>query len=351
MIIYNFKCFIYWWLAELYALVPNCLWRVYLRRGIRLVGMLTRTEFILFATAGGNEKKLIRVSSDMLEPTIFSVASECIKVNGSAVVLRLGQELGLRKLLDLPLAAREDLDSVLKYEMDRISPFGSGGVSFAYRVAHVKQQERRILVEVEIVPRNVVDRVLAIAERLGLEPRRLELAGGIPGTALNLLPREASATSRMSRRDLALAGLALVVGGAAMTLPLYQQHATAVDLDRQAIIEKQAAEGSLLLRQRLDDVVSTMNFIFDQKNATVMTTRVLAELTRRIPDEAYVVQLHVDEREVRMHGYAQSVSDLIGSLARSPLFREAKFLSPITTDPRTGQERFQIAVGIRPAGG
>ena len=93
-----------------------------------------------------------------------------------------------------------------------------------------------------------------------------------------------------------------------------------------------------------------MEFIVDHKKANLMLTRVLAELTHCLPDEAYVAQLDINDRDVRMEGYAQSASDLIGSLEQSPLFEKAEFLSPITIDRHNGRERFKIGVRIQAAG-
>lgn len=352
MIANGIHAFCNWWFLELYTLVPNWMRMVYLRRRDSLVVVLKRTELVLSAITGNHEQQLLRISSDASEPEgDLSAALRQIKRHRQAVTLRLCRELGLRKLLNLPLAARDDLDHLLRYEMDRLTPFGRDNVYFAYRVVHVDREQRGILVEVEIAPRKIVDRAVAIAQRLGFQPRRVELAGGTSDAALNLLPRQASVSSRMGRLDLALAVLALASAAAAIVLPLHKQYVTAAELDHKAVSARDEAEKGLALRQHLDNLTSTMNFIFGHKKATVMITRVLAELTYVIPDEAYVVQLHVNDGKVRIHGYAQSVSDLIRSLERSPLFWKAEFVSPITPDPHNGGERFQIVVGVRPTGG
>ena len=352
MIANGIRAFCNWWFLELYALVPNWIRRVCLRRRHCLVGVLKRTEFALSAITGRHEEQLLRITSNASEPAgDLSAALRQIKRRRQAVTLRLCRELGLRKLLNLPLAARDDLDHLLRYEMDRLSPFGPDNVYFAYRVVAVDREQRGILVEVEIAPRRIVDRAVAIAQRLGLQPRRLELAGGTSDGALNLLPRQGSVSSRMGRLDLALAVLALAAAAAAMVLPLHKQYVTAADLDQKAVSARYEAEKGLALRQELENVTSTINFIFGHRRTTIMMTRVLAELTHVIPDEAYVVQLHVNDGEVRIQGYAQSVSDLIRSLEHSPLFWKAEFVSPITPDPHNGGERFQIAVTIHPTDG
>jgi hypothetical protein len=64
-----------------------------------------------------------------------------------------------------------------------------------------------------------------------------------------------------------------------------------------------------------------------------MVTGVLAELTRLIPDEAYISQVQINEDEVRIDGFALSVAELVVALNRSSLFSKVEFLSPITVGP------------------
>jgi general secretion pathway protein L len=337
-----------WWFLELHTLVPNRLRRLCLWRRPNLVGVLECAEFALFEIAGSRKRLLLRIGSHPSELSgDLSAARRQIERHRREVTLRLGRELGLRKVLNLPLAARNYLDELLRLEMDRLSPFGADNVYFAHRILHVDAKASGILVEVQIVPRRIVGRALATAECLGLHTRRLEFADAAAGGGLNLLPRQAAERSRMRWLDWALALLAVAFSSVAIAMPLQKHRATAANLERQVAAVANEAEDSLALRQQLDSLTSAVNFIFDHKKATIMVTGLLAELTRLLPDDVHLVQLHINDGEVRMQGYAQSASDLIGTLENSPLFSKAEFRSPITTEPHNGRERFQIAVGIR----
>ena len=48
------------------------------------------------------------------------------------ITLRLAPGMGLGKMLELPLAARDDLDQLLRFEMDRLTPFRAEDVIFAH---------------------------------------------------------------------------------------------------------------------------------------------------------------------------------------------------------------------------
>jgi general secretion pathway protein L len=153
---------------------------------------------------------------------------------------------------------------------------------------------------------------------------------------------------RVSRIDCALAFLVLVLGGLLVVAPLQKQEAGAVKLDREIALEKRAAERTVELLQQLDSLTS-MRSIIERRSIGATFTRLVAEITQLIPDDAYLLELSVSHKEITIIGYAQAASGVISLLGESALFGEAKFLSPITRDQQSGREHFHIAVPLRGA--
>ena len=323
------------------------MWRAVLRRR-EIVGILESTQFTLLETVGNSERQLLRISSHAYEFDVdFDAKLVEMKRRGLGVTLRLSSELGLRKLLNLPVAAKDDLDQLLRFEMDRLSPFAANKIYFAHRILRIGEEKGYLLVEVHIVPRTIADRALATCKCLGLEPKRLELAETDADAALNLLPRDALSRPRIRRLDCALAVLALAFAGLVVVAPLQKLRAAATALERQITLESGGAEKSLALRQQLDDLMSKMQLIDNHTKSAPAITRLIATLTRLIPDDAYLVELYIGGSELRVRGYGRSATDVIRSLESSPALLGAKFLSPITRDPHNGREHFQISIGLR----
>lgn len=76
---------------------------------------------------------------------------------------------------------------------------------------------------------------------------------------------------------------------------------------------------------------------------------VLEELSRIIPDTAWVYQFACSENEITIDGYADTSSGLIPIIENSLLFKDAVFLSGITKD-RAGKERFRIGFALQKSG-
>jgi Tfp pilus assembly protein PilN len=75
---------------------------------------------------------------------------------------------------------------------------------------------------------------------------------------------------------------------------------------------------------------------------------ILKELTQILPPTVWIWNLKAAGREIEISGFADSASDLIPLLDRSPLFEKVEFLAPVTKerDRRLGsdkeKERFKI---------
>ena len=342
----SIAAFFAWWLGELAGLMPRRLRPASARRRRGVVLALGASDSAVAELGVEGERTLGSVAHDAPDhDQRLRALLRQSKRRARMVTLRLAGELGLRKTLDLPLAARDDLDQLLRFEMDRLTPFRADEVYFAQRVLGSDPAGRRIAVELQVAPKRVVEQALATAQRLGLSPARVELAADPAGGAepLNLLGNE-QGSAREGRATRALVLLALILAVIAVAIPLRRQQARLDELETRVAAARAEAEESLALRARLDQLTESARFLIAEKTGRPMVAEVLAELTRLVPDQAHIVQLDLRDGSVQLHGYAATASDLIGLLDQSELFRTPQFRSPVTQDPRSGTERFHLSV-------
>lgn len=339
--------FLAWWYAELVGMLPRRLRTAGRRERPRLALLIDESHARLFAAGNAGERLLSEAPLGQEAASELGRALRRVRRNRRRAAVRLTSGQGLRRTLDLPLAAQADLDQLLGFEMDRMTPFRADEVMFAHRVSAVDHGQRRLSVELELVPRPLAERALELARAIGLEPQRLELARA-DGSAgeLDLLPRDAG-PGGAGRLNRALLLLALALAGVALVLPLHQQRMTAADLEQEVAAARGGAERSMRLRQNLESMTEAAGFVGRHKATTPMVAQVLAELTRAIPDQAHVIQLQLRGGSLNLHGYADTASELIGRLSESPLFQAPEFRSPVTRDPRNNKERFHIEVQIK----
>lgn len=340
------KAFFDWWRAELTGLLPRGLNPARRRRRRLLVLVFGMNDASLFQGSGAGRRLIGR--SDRSDPGSLKALVGKSFGRRRQTIVRLPPERGLRKTLELPAAARDDLDQLLGFEMDRLTPFRAEEVLFACRTEGIDPQSRRMTVELQLAPKAVVEAALDDARRFGLEPVRVELGDldAAEDGALDLLPDERARASGMSRLNRALALLAVLLTVAAVGIPLQQRRSTAADLEAQVAIAKAEAEASLNLRERLEQVSATSDFLATEKLRVPMTSLILAEVTRVVPDQAYLSRLDWHDGTLQLQGLAEAAASLVGLLDRSPMFGAPQFRSPVTPDRRTELERFHVSVEL-----
>lgn len=338
--------FVRWWTGELAGLLPRGAGSASSRLKSCLVLVLSGDEMVLIEqTARRGPKELGRASGEQEHRALARLDDR--RYRNWPVVVRLGGDLGLRKTVDLPLAARDDLDQLLHFELDRLTPFKVDDVCFAWRVRATDHQQNRMQVDLEMAPKTVVDRALQPVRERGREVDRVELLGAGDHEPLDLMPRAADLPEEgVGRSRYVLPLLVLVLAIAAVAIPLREQRGLIDQLDRQIAIVRIEAEESLALRERLDALMANRHFLAAAKNDRAAMTEILAELTRLIPDHSHLTQLQIRGLTVELSGLAEKASDLIAILDRSPMLSAPQFRSPVTRDASSGKERFQISAEL-----
>ncbi|MGH6912705.1 MAG: PilN domain-containing protein [Geminicoccales bacterium] len=342
------SAFLSWWQGELAGLLPRRLERA--RRDRRQVVLLiNRHDTVVLERTGDRARVFGTVAADRPgHAGELKALLQRTRSRRQPVTIALSGELGLRKIVSLPLAAKDDLAQLLRFEMDRLTPFRADEVYFAQRIVETDLQDRRIVVELAVAPKATVDQALESARSAGVVPARLELVdAGIGGASpLNLLPHEPADRAGERRLSRVLLLLALLLAIIAVAVPLQRQRSRLAELTDQIAATRAQAEQSHDLRERLDQLTRTSSFLLAEKGRRASATDILAELTRLVPDQAHLHQLTLAEGEVQLHGSAATASDLIGLLDGSPLFRAPQFRSPVTQGGEDGAERFHLSAEL-----
>ncbi|MEO5326516.1 PilN domain-containing protein [Mesorhizobium sp. CC13] len=113
------------------------------------------------------------------------------------------------------------------------------------------------------------------------------------------------------------------------------------------IAEAQAAakQARIQLAQRQAALEQTSR-LRDQKQTSASVVETWAELTKVLPDTAWVTDLTLRAGEVTVNGYAQSAAGLIEPLEASPLLVSPDFVAPVVRVPGQEGERFVIKAKV-----
>ena len=353
--------FFAWWFKELAGLIPARLRGALEGSAGAALLDLSGPDMVLSRRSGGSWRELGRVDPQGLnEPAQARAFAEVIRkaqLHELNVVLRLPARWALRKTLSLPLAAEENLRQVLTFEMDRHTPFSAGEVYFDFRVRERNSQTGRMEVELLTVPRRVMDERCERARACGIVPDVVDIGGENQGgedapEGFNLLPADdgVNGPRRVGGLSLNLAAIAATLFTVAVYLPLEAQQREMQAFAAALTKAKAEAGAAMDLRREIDRLVAESQFLVTRKQKSVKATEVLDELTRILPDGTWLRQFKIKDREVRLSGFSQAASNLIGLIEQSSMFENARFTSPVTQDRREELERFNVVADLAQGG-
>lgn len=337
-----------WWSGEMSALIPAD-WRRALASGRERLVLAAGEDgnAVLLRRGGGREELLAQFDLDPVhdEAAQATLAALQPRLRGPMMV-ELPADCALRTVMSLPLAAEANLAQVVAFELDRHTPFHSEEVYRSQQVVRRDAAGKRLAVQLTVVPRPLVDAVLAAARRLGLALDGVEVAGE-PRTG-NLLPAQPQALgARLPSLALGgLAALAAVLAAAAVLIPLYRAHGVADALAAELAESKTGAEESLRLQKEIDGEVQESGFLDARKHQAPSASEVLFTLTHLLPDDTWLNELELTGGELRITGFAGSASSVLALVDQSGHFGNAAFRSPVTQDQRTQREQFNISARL-----
>ena len=347
--------FFAWWGGELRALLP-ARWRALFSGGA--VWYLLEREGVTWSVRRAGQDTALAHWDDDIDARLQQVALQGA-LNGTdredvRLALCLPAAEALRRTVQLPLAARDNLRQVASYEMDRQTPFRAAQVHYAVRELAQPAPTGRFWAELAVVPRTQLDVLLARLAELGIAIDAVDLVQGSDRLGVNLLPPEQLPKRSSPRRRLNLALAAACVVLLLLVLAQWVSNRQAALATMQTQVEAMRGEAQQIaaLRQRLQDHAGAAGFLTQRKHDTVAVLDVVQDLTRRLPITASLERLSIDNGgQLGFQGQSPQASALIDALKGSTLFSGLNFQGTIQRDPVTTKERFYMIAQLRkPAG-
>ena len=346
--------FLGWWGGELAALVPGGLRRRLYPDTGQIVFDVSGAEIAIDQVSQRSYREIDRIEARPDDPAVEAASLAPVigrlRMDRFDVVLRMPGAHALRKTLSLPRAAADNLRQVLTFEIDRQTPFSADQVYFDFLVGAAPPSSETIEVELVACPRVEVDAAIERARAWRIRPDIVDIADGErrEPARINLLPRapDRPAGTGMARLTAVLTAVAVILGAAAVYLPLDRQRRAAELMQAEAAKARVVAMATAKLRETIAELAGGAEFLTKRKRTSPGIVETLDALTRLLPDDTWLQQLRINGEEVRLTGFSAAASSLIGLIERSEHFTEARFRSSVTQDARNKAERFTISAKI-----
>ena len=339
------KGLIAWWLAQLVSLLP-ARWR---SRDHSLPDAIVAEPagdgFALRLRRRRRESALGRFALD--EPGLRAAAAAVRGRRGGPAVLRFAPAMLLEREVVLPLAAERELEQVLRYEMDRFTPFGAEEVFWTAEPVARDRATGRLRVRLSLVPRAAVAPMLQALGRIGAAPAALEAAlpGGVRAIPLGGDHGRARRQRRVvSAAATVCAGLALV----AVALPFVTQSLALDAVDARIAALRPRVTLAEALRRRIAANTNGADVIAAESARLGDALQALAALTEILPDDTYLTNFALRQRHLTIDGQSAAAPRLIGLLSADPTILNPAFAAPVMRTENGRADLFSIHAELSP---
>ena len=349
-----------WWSGELAQLVPEALSAQ--GRVARLPLLSIENEVVALVAPPGTvaaespRVDLAALDSVRARAAVRSMLEGAGETRGRAR-LALAHGDALVRRVNMPLATEENLDQVLGFEMDRLTPFRAEDVYHDQRVVSRDAAAGTLSVLLAVARRDLVDARLERlrAAAVSVQGVALREEPSHPGAPLDLLPPDQrgegeTRTERVLRRSLAAATALLLF--AVLFLPIWQKRETAIALNPVVAKAKQDAEAADAIGRDLERHVADYNFLLAKKHGAYPALAYIEEVSRLLPDHTWVQELQIKNtgktRELQIQGETNSSAKLLETLAQSELLQDVNTRGTVTRGSVPGSERFMLTATTKP---
>jgi general secretion pathway protein L len=334
-----------WWVRQMRSLLPQRLLSDDATADALVVVPESLNELPRIRLIQRRRRRELLLGRFRLDDAGLRSAKAAVRQKPQRVVLQPDASLVLERKVVLPLAAERDLTRVLSYEMDRLTPFTAPQVFWSATVERRDRAASRLELGLTLVPKAVLQPVLAALDRLGLPPSVIAAVG--QAGEHRFIDTQGPTTRRRVTLSAAVA-LAAVLALVAVVTPFVTQSIARHAVDaRIAALQPRIAEVEAL-RRRIAAGSAGADAIAAEQTRLGDALQVLAAVTDLLPDDTVLGDLSLRDGKLEISGQSQAAAQLIPTLATDPTVHNPSFAAPVTRTADGKADTFVIRAELSP---
>lgn len=350
----QFGAFFRWWTGELAGMVPAFLRQESHSAENLLLALFKDDAVTFFWRDSSRWRELSRTRIDSVQPRL----DRHLQAFGNKKYITIARLPGtsiLRRQLELPISAENELRRILTYQLDSLSPYPPDQVYFSYRIEERNHAGKKLILELYLAPKDEVDKLVGKMRSWNLVPEFVDFVDQdeLAEPFINLLPNPLAPVkqrSMLSSVNRLLLIVNVLLAAALVTAVLITKSNVEAELKTRVETAKLKADAAIRLRDKVEKLQLESSFLQDMKKQRPPVLELVDELSSILPDGTWLEKAVYDKKEISLSGISSKSSVLISEIERSPLFENAAFQASVVQDDRSGGERFQIKADITEAG-
>lgn len=337
-----------WWRKELQDLLPAGM-RQWLQQADRRLILRLQGNVLQLATTTDPLHTLQELAlEDTLGPQAIHGHLRHHRLENAAVALQLPAGMVLRRGVSLPASARNNLRTILGYQMASLTPWSQEQVHFGWYLTDTAGPMLHLTLYV--CPRNKSDPVIQTMDLLGFQIHDLFTDEGLLIKDFFASSTPVSWRQRLRSPLLWQGMLTLILLALTLWLPLhFMSRELAILEARSQRLRAQALEASAT-RQQLEQIRTETAFLAKRRSRQPAVFMVIEDLADHLPLDAWVYMMRQSDSEAAIWGMAASAKEVLAAMKKSRYWQHAAFEAPAVEDTTRGTERFQLRAALATSG-
>lgn len=349
--------FVRWWKTEIKSFIPKQYHEKLFPKAIEILLVQDNENVKVWNNINNSYEQSAESDNEkeILESWWKQVQNIINQADGKKVEVKylLPNETALIRKIALPSGAKENLDEVIGFELDKYVPFSADQVQVSYKIDAENQDESKLLLDLVVIPKqNLVDVLNACDEKSikldGIDVNTASNKLSPKYIGVNLLPKDQRKVKDYFNLKLN-AGLILIL----VALIYFIMH-TSIENKKQKIenltninseLQKQAKESKLLKRE-LKSVIVSSKFLHNMKSDHPEVVTLLSEITSKLPDTTYLSKVKINQSTLEVSGLSDNANILIPILDKSTNWYVPQIKGSILPDSSTNKEKFTIEANL-----
>jgi general secretion pathway protein L len=303
------------------------------RRARRRLIVVPRDEaFVVYESALGQEPAVGTFSADHPVPDQIARAA-----HQGLVVFELPPENVVVSRISVPSKATGFLDGVIRNQIDRLSPWRANEVTYGYSAEPDARRPNMLDVRVFVAPTAMVEGIRQKLTSIGLSIDRIVTRNNSSHAIViwSQLADHAAGGLHRARRLIKLGvcgcgAISLIVSlWAFMSARSIQERSDEL-VARSGALQRQLQRSAAVPAALTIDAGRSAWHLKEMSPSAAMT---LENLSRALPDVAYLKELDLQQDVVRISGLTSDAPPLITALEESGYFTDVHFFAPTTRAP------------------
>ena len=261
---------------------------------------------------------------------------------GGRVEIQLQSDHVMSRLLDFPSKASDFLASMIRTQIDRLTPWGAGDAAFGWSPP-VTMANDRIEVTFASTSNLKFGPLLQLGQTLSaasVEAYAMVPTGDGSQARITLLDKPLrSIVGPAVNVSFLLRAILISVGAAAaasLLINVYLGGSLRSDLED---LQRRISQRRAALRLDANGAASGFSLLAKRKQTTPSSVMVLEAVSRVLPDSTYATELRIEGDKIQVIGMTEDAPSLIRLMEQSPQFSRATFFAPTTRAAGEAGER------------